>query len=410
MGSTEETPDPGSPQWLAREWRQMQRRMIDCVARRTSELAPVPLLVDTGIYTDPVRHAAERERVFLQTPLLAGFSCELPEPGSVLHMDAFGPPVFILRREDGGLDAFRNVCPHRGARLVEGLRIAGGVVCPFHAWRFGLDGLLQSRPQEAAFACGGPAPALTRVPVAEKHGLVFLRLDPAGEPVDVDAFLGPMAPLLRSFGLDRAEHVRTDTLMTEANWKLVVDVSCEGYHVPATHPQTLSPQLVPFITIHDSFGRHHRFASPARRMQAWVDLPEDAWPASHYSAVHYLFPNTILTYSDAIDGGMPVIALNRSFPGRHIGETTVLYSTYRPASAAGLAQEDFVALHEAVLGINRTEDLPMVGRVWFNYSRMPSPAPLVFGRNEMLLQRYHADVADLAGMPLQERAMPATLR
>jgi nitrite reductase/ring-hydroxylating ferredoxin subunit len=117
----------------------------------------------------------------------------------VLHFEAFGPPVFVLRREDGGLDAFRNVCPHRGARLVEGARIGSGVVCPFHAWRFGTDGRLQSRPQEAAFACEGPAPALTRVPVAEKYGLVFLRLDPAGEAIDVDAFLGPMAPLIRSY-------------------------------------------------------------------------------------------------------------------------------------------------------------------------------------------------------------------
>ncbi len=392
--------EPGSPQWLALEWRLMQRRMLACVASRSSELTASPLAVDTGIYTDTRRHFAERERLFMQTPLLAGFSSELPEPGCVLHFEAFGPPVFVLRREDGGLDAFRNLCPHRGARLVEGDRIGSAVVCPFHAWRFGTDGQLQFRPQDAAFACEGPAPALCRVPVAEKHGLVFLRLDPAGEPVDVEAFLGPIAPLIRSFRLDAAAHVRTDAVVTEANWKLVVDVSCEGYHVPATHPATLSPQLVPFITIHDSFGRHHRFASPARRMQEWVGQPEETWPPSHYSAVHYLFPNTILTYSDAIDGGLPVIALNRSFPGRHVGETTVLYSSYRPASAAAIPDSGFLALHEAVLDINRSEDLPMVGRVWRNYQSLPDPAPLLFGRNEMLLQRYHADVAEAVGMPL----------
>ena len=394
-------PEPGSAEWLAVEWRGMQRRMLACIATRSSEMVDRPLLVDTSLYTDPARHRAERERLFLREPLLAGFSSELPEPGCVLHFEAFGPPVFVLRREDGGLDAFRNVCPHRGARLVEGARIGSGVVCPFHAWRFGTDGRLQSRPQEAAFACEGPAPELTRLPVAERYGLVFLRLDPAGEPIDVDAFLGPMAPLIRGFGLAAAQHVRTDAVVTEANWKLVVDVSCEGYHVPATHPATLSPQLVPFITIHDSFGRHHRFASPARRMQEWVGMPEEDWPVSHYSAVHYLFPNTILTYSDAIDGGLPVIALNRSFPGEHIGETTVLYSSYRPASAAELPEEAFMALHEAVLGINLREDLPMVGRVWANYQRLPVPAPILFGRNEMLLQRYHADVAEAVGMPLR---------
>jgi hypothetical protein len=53
-----------------------------------------------------------------------------------------------------------------------------------------------------------------------------------------------------------------------------------------------------------------------------------------------------------------------------------------------------------VLDINRSEDLPMVGRVWRNYQSLPDPAPLLFGRNEMLLQRYHADVAEAVGMPL----------
>lgn len=393
-------PEPGSSEWLAAEWRGMQRRMLACIASRSSELAPAPLALDTSSYTDPLRHAAERDELFMKTPLLVGFSSELPDPGSVLLFDAFGPPVFLRRREDGGIDAFHNVCPHRGARLVDGPRVQGGFVCPFHAWRFGVDGSLESRPLEAAFACSGPPPALTRVPVAEKHGLVFLRLDPAGEPIDIDDFLGPLLPLIRSFGLDAAAHVKTDAVLAEANWKLVVDVSCEGYHVPATHPATLSPQLVPFLTIHDSYGRHHRFASPARRMQTWVGQPEDSWPASHYSAVHYLFPNTILTYSDAIDGGMAVIAVNRSFPGRHIGETTVLYSTYRPASATATPESAFLGLHEAVLGINRSEDLPMVERLWQNYQRLSPPGKLVFGRNEMVLQRYHADVAVAAGLPL----------
>ena len=87
--------------------------------------------------------------------------------------------------------------------------------------------------------------------------------------------------------------------------------------------------------------------------------------------------------------------------GRHIGETTVLYSSYRPASAAELPEDAFIALHEAVLGINLSEDLPMVGRAWDNYQRLPEPSRLVFGRNEMLLQRYHADVAEAVGMPLR---------
>ena len=230
-------------EWLAAEWRGMQRRCLDCIARRCSELAPEVLVTSAGIYTDAARHSAERELLFMRTPLLAGLSSELPDAGSVLLFDAFGPPVFIVRREDGGLAAFRNVCPHRGARLVNDTRKRTSFVCPFHAWRFDADGHLVSRPLEDAFACASAGRELVRVPVAERHGLVFVRLDPAAGAIDVEEFLGPIAPLIRSFRLEETDHVRTDAVVTEANWKLVVDVSCEGYHVPATHATTLSPQL-----------------------------------------------------------------------------------------------------------------------------------------------------------------------
>lgn len=387
-------------EWLAAEWRGMQRRFLDCIARRCSELAPEALVTSAGIYTDAARHSAERELLFMRTPLLAGLSSELPDAGSVLLFDAFGPPVFIVRREDGGLAAFRNVCPHRGARLVNDTRKRTSFVCPFHAWRFDADGHLVSRPLEDAFACASAGRELVRVPVAERYGLVFVRLDPAAGAIDVEEFLGPIAPLIRSFRLEETDHVRTDAVVTEANWKLVVDVSCEGYHVPATHATTLSPQLVPFLTIHDSFGRHHRFASPGRKIEELAGRPESEWPQMHYSAVHYLFPNTILTYSDAIDGSMVVVAVNRSFPGRHIGETTVLYSTYRPADSRGVERAAYESLHGAVLDINRSEDLVTVGQAWQNYCLLPATEPLVFGRNEMILQRYHADIANAVNMPL----------
>lgn len=388
--------------WIEAEWRAMRRRMVDCIARQCSELAPASLTVDTSIYTDAQRHAAEREELFMCTPLLAGLSRDLPEPGSMLLFDGFGPPVVIIRRDDGSLAAFQNVCPHRGARLVDCERRRDSFVCPFHGWRFDLQGRLLHRALPDAFA-DAASPSLTPVAVAEHCGLVFIQhRSPSGD-LDLEDFLAPIAALLRSFRLDEAEPIHVDELVVAANWKLVVDISCEGYHVPATHPRSLSPQLVPFLTIHDSFGRHHRFASPGREVVALVEQPEAAWPPAPYSAVHYLFPNTILTVSAAIDGKLPVIAINRSFPGREIGETRVLYSSYRPGTASEALAEEYRAVHDAVVEINRTEDLPMVSGAWRNYASLPTPAPLVFGRNEALLQRYHRDVAEACNMPLPVR-------
>lgn len=386
--------------WLEREWRGLRRRLVERIAQRASDLGPQPLTVSTAIYADHARFEAERRVVFGQTPLLAGLSRELPQPGSVLLFDAAGPAIVIVRTQTGALNAFLNLCPHRGARLVNDNQCRTAFVCPFHAWRFDREGQLLQRPLDAAFAVDGVKPALIRVPVAEKYGLIFVRCTADGAPIDIDEFLGPMAPLLRSFELDEAGLIGLDQIKVEANWKLAVDISCEGYHVPATHPQTLSPQLMPFLTIHDHFGRHHRFCGPSRALEQCVGKPEQEWPVSNYSAVHYLFPNTVLTYTDAIDGNMPVLAINRSFPGDRIGEATVLYSTYKPGPSAAAADADFHKLHAAILDINRTEDIPTVEQVWRNYRSLSQPQTVVFGRNEMVLQKYHAEIARCIGMPL----------
>ena len=67
--------------------------------------------------------------------------------------------MLIVRRLDGSLGAFLNVCRHRGARIAEGCGSdkfgSGGArsfSCPYHGWTYGLDGSLVARPEEASFA------------------------------------------------------------------------------------------------------------------------------------------------------------------------------------------------------------------------------------------------------------------
>ena len=80
-----------------------------------------------GIYRNPVgdyicpKHAAlEREVFFRHGPFAVGLSCRLPMPGDYMTHDCAGVPILLVRRDDGSLGAFLNVCRHRGARLAEG--------------------------------------------------------------------------------------------------------------------------------------------------------------------------------------------------------------------------------------------------------------------------------------------------
>ncbi len=384
---------------LQEEWLQMRRRLVQRVADREADLQPQSLTISSSNYVCERRFALEKQKVFLNSPLLAAMSCELTEAGDSLVFEAAGPSILLVRQNDGSLAAFLNRCVHRGMKLAATSR-GDAFVCPYHGWRFGLDGHLLSRPRDDAFD-PDEARSLHRVPVSEWAGLIFVCADPAAPEFEAREFLGPMADLIAAMELDQASLVARDALEVDSNWKMALDTFCESYHVPATHPETLAPQLVPLVAIDDSFGRHHRYSGPNRYMLDCVGKPEAEWPQSHYSAVHYLFPNTTFTFADAIDGQTPVFAMFRLFPGSNPGQALALSTTCKPAGASAEADEAFQALHDHVLHIVRTEDFHMARSLWQNYSSAPQATPVVFGRNEMILQRYHTDLAELVGMPLE---------
>ena len=106
-------------EFLAREWRAMRRRIVESIGANQAEMTDATLSIPVGLYTDPARFQAEKDILFRQTPLLAGFSMEVAEPGDVMLFDGAGPGIFIVRRQDRSLRAFLNVCPHRGARKFD---------------------------------------------------------------------------------------------------------------------------------------------------------------------------------------------------------------------------------------------------------------------------------------------------
>lgn len=394
-----------SNSWLKEEWQSMLRRLVAHIETKSADLTDEPIEVPASSYTDPLRFEAEK-KLFLNTPMLAGLSLEIPKPGDRLLFDAAGPPIILVRSENNSVKAFLNICTHRGARLAKSCENSDSFVCPFHAWRFDLDGKLLRRPRDDGFAMDNePSRDLIEIPVAEQYGMIFVRPNPdpstIDEAIDVDEFLGEMSPLIQALELDHAELVKSDRLDLETNWKIALDTFCEPYHVPAMHPQTLAPQLVPLVSIQDSYGKHGRYAGPARYVKEFVGKPEEEWQDSNYSAVHYIFPNCTFTYADAIDGQTPVFAMFRLFPGSEPGQAIALSTTYKPKAAAHADNAGFEELHDNVMHIVQNEDFVVAANSWDSLQHAPEGMKLVFGRNELLLQIAHAELAKAAGMPLE---------
>ena len=67
---------------------------------------------------------------------------EIPEPGDFVEYEICDDSVLVVRQPDRSVKAFHNACRHRATQLCKGAgRLRGGqIVCPFHGWRWNLDG------------------------------------------------------------------------------------------------------------------------------------------------------------------------------------------------------------------------------------------------------------------------------
>jgi phenylpropionate dioxygenase-like ring-hydroxylating dioxygenase large terminal subunit len=233
--------------------------------------------------------------------------------------------------------------------------------------------------------------------------MVFVRARPGEDEIDVEAFLGEAAPLFTALEMGSLELVATDRIEVQSNWKLALDTFCEVYHVPVVHEQSLSLSQMPNVAIFDDYGRHQRYSGAGRDFAALVGRPEQEWPAMSYQAVHYLFPNTTIAFTHTLDlEGLatPVVAMFRLFPGSRPGEAITLASTYRRTREEGISREQVAEMHATVLEIVRAEDYRVAREGWPSLEHAPPGFKLLFGRSELLLQRYHRAFADLIGMPL----------
>lgn len=205
---------------------------------------PVPSATDAAgrsalaarYYTDPETLAVELDTVFARSWHLVGHRSQVSEPGQVLTATVGDEPVFVVN--DGGqIRAFFNVCQHRGHELFPPQQPGGDVaetpgviMCPYHAWVYGLDGtLLSARSRDVGEICLPP------VAVDELAGFVFVNTDAGATPLaehapgvgDEVLALAPQTPA-RMLTWRR-------THLIAANWKIAVENYNECYHCPNVH-------------------------------------------------------------------------------------------------------------------------------------------------------------------------------
>jgi len=206
-----------------------------------SRPVPVGPALEPRLYLEPEIVELEQRAIFERTWQLAGHVSDLAGPGTYLTTDVGDQPVLVVRDHDGALRAFRNVCRHRGSRLLAGSGSCGKAIrCLYHGWTYRLDGTLIGVPEGRSIeGLDKSRLGLHQVRAEEFCGLVFVNLDPGAEPLG-DRLAG-LAERLAPYRLAELERFgRGSGGSTQpANWKVVVENYIEGYHIPIAHPSLM---------------------------------------------------------------------------------------------------------------------------------------------------------------------------
>lgn len=201
--------------------------------------------LDRDYFVSPTIFEQEHERIFYRSWLLAGHVSQLEKPGSYFLYELQHESVIVLRDGAGELRAFHNHCRHRGSRLCREAQgtLGSAIVCPYHAWSYGLDGALRNVPAMSEVAgFDVSAYPLHAVALHAWEGFLFVNFDKTPQPFD--AALPGLAGRFEHWQLPELRVADRRVYDVDANWKMFVHNFSECYHCPLAHPQL--NKLTPF--------------------------------------------------------------------------------------------------------------------------------------------------------------------
>src|SRR4051812_22508195 len=196
-------------------------------------------------YTHPEVFALEQEKIFEAMWLCVVRAADLGKPGAFKTVQVGRESVLVARSRTGDINAFYNVCRHRGARICteESGEVRRAFQCPYHAWTYDLDGRLIAAPNLTKMPDIDRVEfGLVRVHVREWLGYVWVNLADEPEPFEdevqaqVSGRLGDLDSI-HNYGIEDLAVARRTVYDVKANWKLIIENFMECYHCATIHPE-----------------------------------------------------------------------------------------------------------------------------------------------------------------------------
>jgi Rieske 2Fe-2S family protein len=194
------------------------------------------------VYSSPEVYALEQERFFLRDWLYMGRAEEVANPGDYLTHQIVGEPIVIARDKTGKLNAFYNMCAHRGVEVAFGRGNTRSFKCPYHGWVFDHTGQLTGAAyMKEAIDFNIADCRLKPVRIGVWQGNIFVTLNPDAPSLEVF-----IAEFENDFAFLRMKDCRLGNRIVidlDCNWKFVSENLMDFYHVGTLHAKTFGAKF-----------------------------------------------------------------------------------------------------------------------------------------------------------------------
>lgn len=218
---------------------------IEDIRAALNQVSALPLeeaqAMPAAFYTSDDFLALERDELFVKEWVCIGHLSELADTGDYFTYEVAGEELVAIRGKGGTVRVLSNVCRHRANLIARGRgKKARRLVCPYHAWSYGLDGALKSAPfmeEKKNFRCADHA--LPEIRSEIWQDFIFINLDGRAPPLASQC--APFLKHVKNYHQEgRAFHYVAEEEWA-TNWKCLVENFMEGYHLSAAHAKTLHP-------------------------------------------------------------------------------------------------------------------------------------------------------------------------
>jgi glycine betaine catabolism A len=265
----------------------------------------------------------EYKAIFEKEWVFVGNSSEISNPGDYITAMVGRNSVILLRKKNGEIGAYLNSCRHRGSLIcLEKKGHSNRLVCPYHQWTYDENGaLIHAGEMPSTF---DPVKhSLKTVNLQNMSGMLYVCV--SDNPPDFENFKSQVEPYIGPHQPYRCKIAHEESIVEEANWKLVVENNRECYHCASSHPE-LTFSLTAFAMPDDPRADDFFTELMPKMVEKWekLDLPhKPVLGGDKFRCIRLPFINNALSMT--MDGSLACRKLLGDLEEKNLGSARMFH-------------------------------------------------------------------------------------